>query len=65
MGVQIRTQSPRARGALRPSFRLAQASPEGPFVRLRPRVRTPREPVCETSEFADQTMPYSSDSHQR
>jgi len=25
----------------------------------------PREPVCETSDFADQTMPHSGDSHQR
>ena len=63
--AQGRTQNARVRGALRPSFRLAQASPEGPFVRLRPRVRTPREPVCETSDFAVQTMPYSGDSHQR
>lgn len=63
--AQSRTQNPRGRGALRPSFRLAQASPEGPFVRLRPRVRTLREPVCERSDFADQTMPHSGDSHQR
>ena len=46
-------------------FPARQASPEGLFVRLRPRVRTLLGPVCERPNLADQAMPLSGHSHQR
>ena len=63
--AQGRTQDPPGPRRALALFPARQASPEGLFVRLRPRVRTLRGPVCERPNLADRAMPLLAHSHQR